>query len=753
MRIYRPSDTTDPEQGGRLYACGGIQGIQSDFRGLLMKDTTTDIDMVNAHPTILKYICNQKNILCPNLKEFIANRDKMYSEFENRSVAKELFLCSINSNHRNRKEKNVFFKAFDKEMKAIQEALLILPDYAGIKALIPEEQKLKNLNGSLLNRIVCAMENKLLHIATNIATQKGYDIATLVFDGFLIYGNHYDNEEFITILNTECERVYPGLHLLWSYKAHSEALTIPEDYEGDGVPANVELSARDQEAIARREKAKQLIYEQTLRIQNFEQTHCKIKKNGVYIVENPILDENTVVSLHTLELTYKHEKLGFSMFHLEMSGALFPESFIQMWTSSNPDIRMYDDMDVIPNPDKCPKNIYNLWTPFAGEKLLRDPALIVDMEIQNIYIEKFRNHIDILCNHETIITNYFIMWLAQMIQFPDVKTICPILISLEGAGKGTLMKLIQGLLGKKKYQEVTKPERDITGNFNLPMASSFFVNLNEIKKKDLSESMGVIKGLITDHILTINPKGLNQYDITSHHRFIITTNTTDPIDIKYDNRRFMVIRSSDELKGNTLYFNELHTLIEDNPKFIRTIYHYLKNLPYEKLPMPVSQYQQNIQESNVPEIEKWLKSFTLLHSKRNEITILIKDLYEKFSEDATENGCSYKITSKKFQLELANLSFKGIYAGTHTRNGYTKIININELKTYFNIGCLVTIPTHTPPINNDADTDEEYGCGSTRSRDEDEVEEDIFNVVKPKDKKQKICKTTDMDFFKNNKIV
>ena len=73
-RIYSFTQKTPLEVVGRLYCGNSIQGLQSKFRGFLMSHTT-DIDMKNAHPVILKYVCSLHKIQCPNLDHYIANRD------------------------------------------------------------------------------------------------------------------------------------------------------------------------------------------------------------------------------------------------------------------------------------------------------------------------------------------------------------------------------------------------------------------------------------------------------------------------------------------------------------------------------------------------------------------------------------------------------------------------------------------------------------------------------------------------------
>ena len=78
-------------------------------------------------------------------------------------------------------------------------------------------------------------------------------------------------------------------------------------------------------------------------------------------------------------------------------------------------MRTYEDIGVYPNNDLCPSNIFNMWIPFEMEKYTDEYPK------HNDALEFILNHIDILCNHETQVTNFFIYWLAQMIQYPEKK--------------------------------------------------------------------------------------------------------------------------------------------------------------------------------------------------------------------------------------------------------------------------------------------------------------------------------------------
>jgi len=109
---------SDGEGAGRLFADGcGIQGLSKKVRGFLLDGITCDIDMVNAHPVILRYLCRKHNLPLEHLDFYIENRDEVLSQFADRDTGKTLFLKATNDDKLNKKEKNAIFKAYDKEMK------------------------------------------------------------------------------------------------------------------------------------------------------------------------------------------------------------------------------------------------------------------------------------------------------------------------------------------------------------------------------------------------------------------------------------------------------------------------------------------------------------------------------------------------------------------------------------------------------------------------------------------------------------
>ena len=668
-RIYSYATGTS----GRLFSGGSLQGLPSTIRGLFMRDGIgTDIDMCNAHPVILRYICKLHNIPCPNLDYYISHRDECLEKFESREIGKVAYLTTLNKDTLNRtKGLSLDFKKYDIEIKQIQKKLVQIKDYIDLVSSVPEI-KLYNKLGSAVNRIMCYYENLILQHVIHIITGKGIEIAILMFDGLMIYGDYYKDPDLLEYITYYVEKQMPGLEMKWAYKEHNTEMNVPEDFVVENTN-KINKNENSFENVAN----------------EFEKTHLKIINKSLFVKH----DNNNIIFLTQAQLKMSYSHLSYDVPVYNEKGIFTGFNtlpFINKWVGFTHNIRRKDDVDIYPNSKDCPENIFNLWRPFAME-LLSEPYTHKQTELNFIL-----HHIKILCNHDENVYDYFIKWIAQMIQYPHIKTIMPTFISGEGAGKGTLFKLFEKMLGNEKVFETTNPSRDVWGDFNGMMCNCFLVNLNELSKKDTMEAEGKIKGLITDNTLAINQKGVPQYKIKSYHRFITTTNKEEPINSTNGDRRNLIIRSSDEKKGDYIYFEMMHNYLEDND-VIRTCYDYFKSIEgmdkFKDIHIPQTEYHTNLKELSKSPIEQWLESFTREHMNDSKecIELLGTEIYDLFKQWCNSNGIKYDINAVKLGVKLINMKITGVSKGRHTMKGDTKIFNISELNHTFSLGCLINI--------------------------------------------------------------
>lgn len=203
---YEVKQTYNFAQGksqGRLFVSGeGLQNITRGIRAALSDGLNTDIDMKNAHPCLLLYYTRQKNILTNYLAQYIMNRsqimDAVASELKCSSAdVKKLFLISINSNKyidtygtSAKKIKNAFLLNFDKEMKTIQQTILNDPENETLKKQVMQTdwKDKDNLAGSMVNHILCKLENECLGLVTEYCITEGIQVDCIVFDGLMVRG-------------------------------------------------------------------------------------------------------------------------------------------------------------------------------------------------------------------------------------------------------------------------------------------------------------------------------------------------------------------------------------------------------------------------------------------------------------------------------------------------------------------------------------------------------------------------------------
>jgi hypothetical protein len=655
-RVYSYTQTTPLIVGGRLYCGNSIQGLPKDIRGLLLRGITTDIDMKNAHPVILKYICDKNKILCPYLTYYIRNRDTILQDFG--ADGKTAFLKAVNDDKLNKKITNDFFKKFDKECKELQKAVTELECYKHITDSVPVVRTY-NWLGSAINRILCVYENKILQKVISVCNSKQIEICALMFDGLMMYGDYYDDEELLLEIMDGVNDEFDGLEMIFAYKEHSNVIQVPDEYVVEVVvPVTISAGKSFREVAT-----------------EFEKTVCKIVNKGFFIKEEP----NRIVIMSKTHLITAYETMIYQKFSPIFG--ITEENFLNDWLRNNPSQRCYDDIDCYPNEEDCPKNIFNTWRPFAME-------LVLEYTEELEGLETIRKLIKVLCNNDEEVATYLEAWIGQMIQYPAVKSICPTIISKQGAGKGTLMSFLAKMLGESKYFETTQPSRDIWGDFNSRMADTFLINLDELSRKESLDCEGQIKGLITNPRLTINEKGIKQYSITSFHRYFATTNKEEPWKLVKDDRRHCVIRASDELIGNKDFFKKCYDLLDD-VNVIKTCYEYFKSIPdlenFGKMKMPETEYSADTKEAGVTPIESWIKSLVLENYYEEMVELSAKSQLEMFNAWCKKCGLDYKVSSIQFGVRIKRMNISGIEKGKSTNKSEYRKFNIPLLKEFFKL--------------------------------------------------------------------
>lgn len=400
----------------------------------------------------------------------------------------------------------------------------------------------------------------------------------------------------------------------------------------------------------------------------FEKQHAKIINKSIFIKKDE--ENNCFIVFKKEQLITSYEHMNYTDYRL--IGDEVKEikvSFIHTWLKDE-NILKYNSMDVFPPPLICPPNVYNLWTPFAME-------LIKEYEPKPDVIKKILTHILILCGRDQPVADYLLNWMAQMIQFPAVKTTMPVFVSDEGAGKGTLVYLLRKLLGDGKMLKTSSC--DNVFGFNGLMASAFLVNLDELEPKELKIVEGKMKEGITEATLVINQKGQPQYTINSYHRYITTTNKEELVLLymptSKDDRRKFIIRCSDELiadpekpdyEERKKYFETFYELLDD-VNSVKTFYEHLKSIKdmdkFNKLKLPTTKFHKQVKENKEDEydMDTWVRALLADEEKTNSCYFLPKITKKEdlFNHYVATTGNKKRISSQEFICKFAKMKING----------------------------------------------------------------------------------------------
>ena len=257
----------------------------------------------------------------------------------------------------------------------------------------------------------------------------------------------------------------------------------------------------------------------------------------------------------------------------------------------------------------------------------------------------------------------------------------PVFISAEGAGKGSFMALLKMIFGSQKVLQTQNPSEDVWGKFNSLMTSAEIVILDEISKKEMLGCEGKIKGLITEPTILINDKGKSKFSVTSIHKFIAFSNPdaygNEPMTTTKDDRRKFFVQSSNELIGNTKYFDKFYAFL-DNKDAMATMYAYFNTMKDVKTiigkKLPTCEYSLTLKEMAEPilrQFENYMLDGYQLPTGR---IVLASDLYGIFNDWKTYKGvkyeCAYLQFSCRFAIQKSDKVTKILNYGSDHKNAW-----------------------------------------------------------------------------------
>jgi hypothetical protein len=624
-------DYINKRTNGRLFGQNSIQGVRKELRNFLIENITTDIDMVNCHPCILLELCEKHQFECPNLKQYVNDRDnqlKKIMEYDNisRENAKQKILVATNSNKKIHSSSG-FFKNYDKEMKALHNKFLEQDCYAYIKEYAKQET---NFEGSFINHLLCINEENILKAMRDFCILNNINIHSLFFDGLMVYGDI--NKSTLEAMEK---------HIQANTDFNTIKLTIKEPNHSFVMPNDFIAKQRDCYNDLKKE---------------FELVNCKV---GAEFICDKHNDFN-VYSDHSFKVL--HDEMSY----INDEGK--STSFISTWFK-DPFKRKYDKYDSYPKDNLCPSYVYNMWEKFPVQLMP-----VIDNSKTKAGLAWFLHHINIMVDYNEIHANFVKMWIAQMFQYPENKSIHLIFIGLEGSGKGTFVKFFETIMGgSHRCWECIDPQEDIFGKFNDMMKKAFLVILNEADKSGTYNANNKMKALITDPTINIRPKGKTSFVMKSCHRFMSFSNNPDP-NTKLK-RRDLTFRMSDDKINNVTYFNEGNSYAKCL-EVAKAIYDYF--MAYETKPnivesdIPKGEYDDMLKETQKEPIIEFLEEIIYVETGIKHYQT--NTLYENYIDFCKRNHITFITNKIAFTTRLGMKKYNGLTKNKKWLNG--KMTNI-----------------------------------------------------------------------------
>lgn len=309
--------------------------------------------------------------------------------------------------------------------------------------------------------------------------------------------------------------------------------------------------------------------------------------------------------------------------------------------------RTYQGLVFLPGQGK--PEFYNLFRGFAIEPKKGNWSL-------------FQNHIkEVIANSNEDIYHYIINWIADLFQNPGGER-CGTSIVLrgpQGAGKGCFVTQLGEIIGNHYLQIINQVQ--LTGRFNSHLKDALLVFCDEGLWAGDRSAEGVLKGMVTEPYILVEPKGKDAFPIKNHIRLIIASNSEWVVPAGLEERRFLVLDISDSHKQDNNYFSAIVSQMDNGGR---------EAMLYDLLQMDISNYDlRKIPRTNalmdqiiftLPTAQKfWYEKLRAGNLLKNDDEwpnyVVTEKLYSEYVEFANNLGDRYKLINKQFTKSIKKL--------------------------------------------------------------------------------------------------
>ncbi len=302
---------------------------------------------------------------------------------------------------------------------------------------------------------------------------------------------------------------------------------FPEDLEAFSVPSAAEIEGEPVKALVSR----------------MNETFCAVLEAGEYHIYMRDVDDLYDPPRPVLTRLGRN---AFRHYHENELIALPDQrrkvSVADIWLK-NPEMRKYPGICLDPSGRELGK--LNLWQGWSVEPAPGDWSLMREL-IEEVLCAGDRGHAD-----------YLLRWIAFMLQHPGVQPQAAVAFrGNEGTGKSTLGRALMRIAGR--HGITVSSSKQLAGNFNAHLRNAVFVFADEALWPGNKESEGTLKQLVTEPVISFEPKGKDVVQGRNLVHLMMASNEEWVVPAGKDARRFAVFDVSDARRNDHVFFDRLN---------------------------------------------------------------------------------------------------------------------------------------------------------------------------------------------------
>jgi hypothetical protein len=539
---------------GRVYAeIGAMEYLDNQYRDNLYGKYYHDVDMKNAHPTLLLCLSQKYGVPTPHLQDYVTNREAKIQELIDQSgdkaktredIKKEVIAVLYGANIPG-------WSGLRKEMDDLATILRIHGVYKDLYAAIEEhrvvEKKGVNISGTYLSYVAQTEEVKCLEAMVQYFESEGRRVDGLAYDGCIV-------------AKQEGEETLPSELL-------QGAETAIKDRTGYSLRLEVKPMSPTLDAsltMTRAEKEERVDENDR---KEYEVMKAEFEKNHYYYAPADVVVCTCTDSHTPITLTQKHLQ-NFHNWKIPKKGKQV--LFVNEWWAD--EARRVVVRKVAKMPHECQPDEISMFNGFEFEKYTNET---VNPEA----IATFQQLVRSCAGGTDPHYEYLLKSFARMIQQPLKKSnVCVILSSkLQGCGKETLLVWMTSVMGKHCTAHYSE-DADFWNSYNTRHENATMVHLEEVSPGQNIKNSDALKARITQDMNTMNPKGVKAYTTPNIGCHFMTTNHNVPVKIEPSDRRFIIFNPNDTcLKLGKSFWNTIYNN-KDTPEWKHSVGNYLVTL-------------------------------------------------------------------------------------------------------------------------------------------------------------------------------